>query len=473
MADQEYTTKIKIEADTKGGDEAAKSFEKAEAKAKGLSGAVGGVTKAMGLMNRALMGFGVVSLFTGLIAAIDKVRGLFGDAEEAARKFRAEAEKEANKKAVEDLATAYDKLNKSISDATTAAKRANELKDMERSSARELEDLNAQAAKDAELAALDPNDRYYEQKKAQIEAKYSGQAANRAAQRKVEDAETAAARTMEEAEAKGAEATQRSAALIDDRAQLDKLKQQRNRALAESVSDNAADAGTVAETGWLNFKRAFGMDGGWGRIGESRTEEGDKIRKEAEARAKDLEAQIKAKEKDIAEKERKIAELEEEAQYLSKKSVIQGSMAENAKDAASVTRAQGFRSEQAASAALSGKIESETDAARAKALLETEMPAAQERIYQQKQRIAAADASVAQAQAAYDTATGSAKGTAAQRLAQVTQTANETRDEANRLIKQLEETLSGMKSVMNAATSALNKNNSQRLTEQAQQYVAQ
>ena len=158
---------------------------------------------------------------------------------------------------------------------------------------------------------------------------------------------------------------------------------------------------------------------------------------------------------------------------LSKKSVIQGSMAENAKDAASVTRAAGLRSEQAAAAGLSGQIESERDAARAKALLEAEMPAAQERIYQQKQRIAAADASVAQAQAAYDTATGSAKGTAAQRLAQVTQTANETKDEANRLIKQLQETLSGMKSVMTAATSALNKNNSQRLTEQAQQYVSQ
>ena len=94
-------------------------------------------------------------------------------------------------------------------------------------------------------------------------------------------------------------------------------------------------------------------------------------------------------------------------------------------------------------------------------------------IYLQKQRIAAADASVAQAQAAYDTATGSAKVTAAQRLAQVTQTANETKDEANRLIKQLQETLSGMKSVMTAATSELKKNNSQRLTAQAQQYVSQ
>ena len=119
------------------------------------------------------------------------------------------------------------------------------------------------------------------------------------------------------------------------------------------------------------------------------------------------------------------------------------------------------------------RIAQETDAARAKALLEAEMPKAQELIYQQKQRIAAADASVAQAQAAYDNATGSAKGSAAQRLQQVTQTASETKDEANRLIKQLQETLSGMKSVMTAATSALNKNNSQRLTAQAQQYVSQ
>ena len=468
MADQEYTTKIKIEADTSGGDAAAKSLDKVETKAIGLGKAFKGLKGALSWLTT---GSFVVGGVAAAVSLYDKIAHGASKAAEAVKKLQDERQKEADEKRIEKLADAYDRLKKSIEAAAEARKRANELEDMEKTAAREQEDIDAQAAKDAELAALDPNDRYYEQKKAQIEAKYSGAAANRAAQRKVEDAETAAARSLAEAEAKGSEAAERRGALIGDRQQLDILKSRAAAARKESQSINDKDATSFSRMFAQNIKRVF--SGNIEDFNVINTEEGDAKRKEAEARAKELESQIKAKEKDIAEKERKIAELEEEAKYLSQKSVIQGSMAENAKDMASVTRAQGLRSEQAASAALSGQIESENDAARAKALLESQMPETQRQIYLQKQRIAAADASVAQAQAAYDTATGSAKVTAAQRLAQVTQTANETKDEANRLIKQLQETLSGMKSVMTAATSELKKNNSQRLTEQAQQYVAQ
>lgn len=484
MADQEYTTKIRIEADTKGGVEAEKTIEKVGTAAKkanrdshtGFADTgreVGNVTKAVGLLHRAMAGFGTIAIFTGLLSKIDSLYRKLDEAVTKAQELRDRLEKEADTKAIENMASAYDKLKKSIDDATTARQRANELEDMERGSARELEDINAQAAKDAELAALNPNDRYYEQKKAQIEAKYSGEAANRAAQRKVEDAETTAARATAEADAKAGDAEVRRAALVGDRQQLDVLKERLREALAGSVSQNALDANRISEVALVNLLRIGGFQGGWSRLGDERTEEGDKLRNANEEKAKALEAEIKKKEKDIAEKEAEIAKLEAEAQHLSKKSVIQSSIAENAKDMASVTRAQSHRSEQAASAALSRTIESETDATRAKALVEAQIPETQRQIYLQKQRIAAADASVAQAQAAYDTATGSAKGTAAQRLAQVTHTANETKDEAERLIKQLNETLNGMKSVMNAATSALNKNNSQRLTSQAQQYVSQ
>lgn len=468
MADNEYTTRVKLTADTSGGEAVAKSLDKVSTRAIGLGKAFKGLKGALSWLTT---GSFVVGGVAAAVSLYDKIAHGASKAAEAVKKLQDERQKEADEKRIEKLADAYDRLSKSIAAAAKERQSANELEDMEKSASRELEDINAQAAKDAELAALDPNDRYYEQKKAQIEAKYSGQAANRTAQRKVEDAETAAARSLAEAEAKGSEAAQRRGALIGDRQELDILKSRAAAARKESQSINDKDATSFSRMFAQNIKRVF--SGNIEDFNVINTEEGDAKRKEAESRAKELEKQIKAKEKDIAEKERKIAELEEEAKYLSKKSVIQGSMAENAKDMASVTRAAGLRSEQAAAAGLSGQIESERDAARAKALLEAEMPATQDRIYQQKQRIAAADASVAQAQAAYDTATGSAKGTAAARLAQVTQTANETRDEANRLIKQLQETLSGMKSVMTAATSELKKNNSQRLTEQAQQYVAQ
>ena len=366
MADQEYTTKIKIEADTSGGDAAAKSLDKVETKAIGLGKAFKGLKGALSWLTT---GSFVVGGVAAAVSLYDKIAHGASKAAEAVKKLQDERQKEADEKRIEKLADAYDRLKKSIEAAAEARKRANELEDMEKTAAREQEDIDAQAAKDAELAALDPNDRYYEQKKAQIEAKYSGAAANRAAQRKVEDAETAAARSLAEAEAKGSEAAERRGALIGDRQQLDILKSRAAAARKESQSINDKDATSFSRMFAQNIKRVF--SGNIEDFNVINTEEGDAKRKEAEARAKELESQIKAKEKDIAEKERKIAELEDEAAYLSKKSVIQSGMAENAKDAASVTRAQGLRSEQAASAALAGQIESENDAARAKALLES------------------------------------------------------------------------------------------------------
>ena len=477
MADQEYTTKIKIEADTKGGEEAAKSFEKAGAKAKSFSGAVGGVTRAMELMNRALAGFGIIAVFTGLLSKIDSLYRKLDEAVTKAQELRDRLEKEADTKAIENMASAYDKLKKSIDDATTARQRANELEDMERGSARELEDINAQAAKDAELAALNPNDRYYEQKKAQIEAKYSGEAANRAVQRKVEDAETAAARTMAEADAKAGDAEVRRAALVGDRQRLDVLKGRLREALAGSVSQNALDANRISEVALVNLLRIGGFQGGWSRLGDERTEEGDKLRNANEEKAKALEAKIKAKEKDIAEKERQIAELEKEASFLSQKSVIQAGMAENAKDAASVTRTAGYRSETAAAGALSGQIAAETDAARAKQLLEAEKARVETQIAAQKQRVADAGADVWMAQGAVSEATANGNradaAAASRQLASAQSAAQGVEFEAGRLITSLEAKLKNIESLLNKANSALQKNNSQRLTAQAEALTSQ
>ena len=476
MADETYTTRIKIEADTNGGEAAAKSFEKAEAKAKGFSKAVGGVTKAVNLMRSALVGFGVVSLFTSFIGAVENLRKKFGEATGEADKLKEASEKAADKKRVEELTVAYDNLAKSIAAASKERERANELEDMALGAAREQEDINAEAAKAEELAALDPNDRYYEQKKAQIEAKYSGAAANRAAQRKVEDAERAAARTAAEAEAKGAEATQRSAALVGDRQQLDELKRRRSQALADSVSDNASDLSGAGETGWVNFTRFFGMNGGWARLGESRTDEGDAKRKAAEDKAAELEKQIKEKEKNIAEKERQIAELEKEASFLSNKSVIQSSLAENAKDAASVTRTSSSRAAAAAAAGLSGRIESENDAVEAKRLLEQKKAEIESQIAAQKQRVADAGMRVYAAQGAQSeaAANGDRRGAAAagQQVASAQAAAQEVEYGANRLIASLTERLKQVTDLLSKANSAIAKNNQQRLTQQAEAVTA-
>lgn len=503
MADNQYNTLIKLEADTEGAKQVEQALDSVGKKAKefdmlrdaifggkskkDIKDLEDGTLKLADAFKMLRTVAGGVSIYTTVIGAFGKIEEAYlkiFEMDEKIRKLREEAERETNTKNIENLAEAYDKLSKAVDDASKARQRANEIEDIATSAAREIEDASADAAKNEEIAALDPNDPYYDRKRAQIDAKYSALQANRTAQRKVEDAETKQNRTLEESEAKSAEAVQRRVALIDDRRQLDILKGKLREAQVASMSENEYDAGTPAEAALVNILRLAGLQGGFSRLGDTSTVKGDEKRKEAENKAKELEAKVKDLEKDIAKKEKKIADLESEAQFLSQKSVAIGGTVESAKDVASVMSVQGSISEQKASRDYSAAIEKDReeaakekakqeDATRAKALLEKQIPETERQIYLQKQRIASADASVAQAKAAYDNATGSAKGTAAQRLQQVTQTAAETKDEANRLIKQLQETLSGMKSVMTAATSALNKNNSQRLTAQAQQYVSQ
>ena len=468
-AGDEYTTKIKVEADTSGAAKTADAFERVDKKAKALTQSVGGVTKAVGLMRRAFAGFGMIGLITTLVAAVEKLRKAFSDSAGEAEKLRKEMEKAADTERIDKLTASYEKLTKAIEASAKARKDATELEDLEKFASREREDIDAQAAKDAELAALDPNDPLYEQRKAQIEAKYSGQAANRAAQRKVEDAETAAARTAAEAEAKGEEAGLRRAALIDDRSQLDVLKARRSAALVQSLGKNDLSGGAQL---WTDFTRLLGMNGGWGKLGSYSTEEGDARRKEQEEKVKELDAAIKVKEKDIADKESKIAELESEAAHLSQKSIIQSSMAENAKDAASVTRAQSYRGEAAAAAALSGRIDTENDAKRAKELLERQKAETEARIEAQRRRAAQADANVAAAQGdltMYQSQGNSREaGTAAQRLARAQGLAGQTKSETNMMISALTETLGQINSLLAKTTATLRKDNSQRLTAQAQ-----
>ena len=152
-------------------------------------------------------------------------------------------------------------------------------------------------------------------------------------------------------------------------------------------------------------------------------------------------------------------------------------MAENAKDAASVTRAQSYRGEAAAAAGLSGQIETENDATRAKALLDEQKARYEQQIEAQRRRQAEAEANVAAAQGDYNMYQSQGRrkeaGEAAQRLAQAQQTATEAKAQTETLIKSLNETLSQIKNIAAQATAVIKKNQSQSLTAQAQQFVSQ
>ena len=470
MADSEYTTKLKIEADTKGADDVVKAHDRVQKKAEETKRSVGKGLNSLAEMGEkmkritnSLINF---SFLTGGLASVvslwETITSKTREAKKAAEELAKENRKAADAAAVEKLAEAYGKLERSISSAAGARAKANELEDADISNARELEDLNATAEKDKELAALDPNDPLYERKKAQIEARYGAAAANRAAARKTQDAELKAKRTEEEAGAKLDEAGSRRLALVGDREELERLKSKRRAAATAATSDNYADNNTFGDLFFSGVKSI--ISGDWGRVGDTRSVEGDEIRKNAEARMKELDAQIKEKEKDIRSKEQSISDLEAEGKHLSSLAVRQHGAAENARDAQSVIAAQGHRSTTAADMAFSAALAENADAHRARAALTARRDELKAQIAATQGRKDAAGLAVFNAQGAVDLARANGgKGLAGAQgaLADAQSTALSTNASADRLIAALTKALNDVNTKLKAAQTAIESQSKQ------------
>ena len=104
MAEETYTTKLKIEADTKGADQAAAAYEKSGRAAKkaseeskkgfeGLKKSIEGPSRAAEIFNKVLSGFGFIGIFTMVVGIVDKLRNSFGASTAEAKKFAEEARK--------------------------------------------------------------------------------------------------------------------------------------------------------------------------------------------------------------------------------------------------------------------------------------------------------------------------------------------------------------------------------------------
>ena len=202
MADNESIVKVKTVADNSGAETVQKGMKQTAATAeqaaressnsfKKMIGGLADIRAAAGRVRQALSFFTQLGfLTTGIDAAtnlIEKFTAGSKKAREEARKLAEENQKIADKKAIEDLASAYKKLSDAISDAAKARERANELEDIGRNQARDLEDKEARLAKVKAINALDPNDPHYEEKKAAIERKFEEASAARAVSRARED----------------------------------------------------------------------------------------------------------------------------------------------------------------------------------------------------------------------------------------------------------------------------------------------
>ena len=473
MAEETYTTKLKIEADTKGADQVAAAHERAGRAAKkaaddskkgfeGLKKSIEGTSRAAEIFNKILSGFGFVGIFTMVVGIVDKLRNSFGATTAEAKKFAEEARKAADTARVEKLADAWKKLEDQISSTSAAQSRANELEDMQRDNARKLEDDQAELSKQQELAALDPSDPLYEKRKAQIEARYGAAAAKRSVSRRQEDANIAADRAGNEAAAMSTEAMKRSLALTDERAELERLRRERSRAIDASTADNHADVQGAGGAFLSNLKNIISLD--WGKVGDMRTDEGDAIREDAKKRADELEKQIKDKEAQIAAQERKISELQSGADHLTQKATLHRRATFGAEPAMETASLAGSAAVSAADKAITDEQTRIADAHRARAALTAKRDELKAQIAAAQGRKDAAGLAVFNAQGAVDLARANGgKGLAGAQgaLNEAQSTALEVSHSADRTIAALTKTLKDVESRLKAAQTAIESQSKQ------------
>lgn len=306
MADGDVNVKVKLGADISGGVQSREEMKKirAEAKAVGNDTAAGasrakngmaGFQRSVGLVRKALTGFGVVGLFTGLVAGISKISGSFDAARKKAEEFEKAADARALAKSIEDLAESYDRLKTSIATASKAEKDSLEVIDMEVKARRELQDEKINAAEQDELASVDPDAVDAAEQRQAIAAKYNRMRSTNAASNRTEDLVLQRQKLTSAAETNDAEA---KAAEGQAEALAKKARQLRGLASGEevaSISPNEKD-----KVGFLNYVGGNIHDlfsGNWGNLTSFSTEAGDAEREKHRQRQDDLNKQAEALEK--------------------------------------------------------------------------------------------------------------------------------------------------------------------------------
>ena len=306
MARDDTVIRFRIEADTSGAEEAEKAHGRVEAAAK-RSGtetaksaqtagdALNKVTGVVGRFRAVLAGLGVAGVFTALIGTVRTIRDSFGKAREEAERFARAQREAARDREVAALAESYARLAKAIGDAAAANEHQLAMISKSADAQRELEDAQARAAEQGELAAVDPDDPAAAERRAAIQAKYAGQAAARSAARGEQDIVFRSQELTSQAERLEKGAAQTRAAAGADAGKIAELQALRRAALARAVSENGRDAGGFLGLFAKNVKDIATLN--WGGVGDSRTEEGDAVRAEAQAEAERLQGQIDALEK--------------------------------------------------------------------------------------------------------------------------------------------------------------------------------
>ena len=273
----------------------------------------------------------VASGVESIVNLVEKIRSGSRQAQEEAKKLAEANRKMSDAADVENLANAYKKLTDAIADAAKARERANELEDIGRNQARDLEDKEAQLAKVRAINALDPNDPHYAEKKAAIERRFDEASAARAVTRAREDNATERRRLEERAEAVGGDAGQLEFSLHDDDAKIAQLRARAQDLRFAASHENDYDdswGGQVRNLLTFNIRR-------WQ---QGRTAEGDEERKRQTEEAMSLEEEAKRLQKERDAKALQVARMRAEAEHLGNKALALGGQ-EDSFDAADLINA--------------------------------------------------------------------------------------------------------------------------------------
>ena len=191
----EVNVGIKLGADVSGGVQAREELDKLRKKAKetsaeassgfsNMASSIQGVSRAAGLCQKVLSGFGVVGAILGITQAISKVIESFAAAQKEAEKFNEAAAAKKVKESIDALADSYDRLSKSIAGANEKRSAERELEELELKASRELEDANIDLAEQRELGEVDDKDPAAAELRAEIQARYKKKRDNLAAPRR-------------------------------------------------------------------------------------------------------------------------------------------------------------------------------------------------------------------------------------------------------------------------------------------------
>lgn len=422
MADTgEVNVKIKVNAETGGatkvktalestGEAAKKAADKTKSSFAQVQSTMSGVTRAAGLFQKALTGFGVVGVFTSLAAAIGKIRDSFKESTKEAKEFEKAAEAKAVQASVDALAESYRNLTDAIGKSNEARRHEQELDDIKLKNRRDKEDAALDLAEQQELAGVDTNDPAAAEVRAEIQARYQAKRGSLQAQRAKFDGVREREALRGDALSNRKEADAIDALLKSDDEAIQAARQRRAEKLAESTRENSSDVlNDPASVALDTVKKVFTFN--WGKIGDTHTAEGDARRAEALKEAEAEEERIKALEISRAEKAKRAEELRTSATRKDEKAdALSGSI--EAQDLRIETTRLSNAQAIAAAKRATDKKDAETfaeqekyaDAVTSQEQLQREKADVQSRLAELQARKSAASRGVYEAQNAYDLA---------------------------------------------------------------------